>query len=315
LAKFYETIGDTVVIRIDLPIGSYVPQFGAATAAPVLKATPWAGWGAWKFRAIAAGLALLACLAFSWFQAQGSPEARLDSFWAPVYAHHNPLIVCIPGLRALTPQAGSEIEGILRKAPVPLTLAENLPLRAGGADLYMQDDMVGMGASIGAIRLVNHLARKRKPVQARIGQDVSFADLRSHPAVLLGAFSSKWTLEMNQDMPFVLATGPKRILETRAQRRSWAAVGLRHSGRADEDYAIVGRITDSKSGQFVLIAAGLTTFGTQSAAECLVEPGCIASLTAQAPSAWTSKNIQAVIHTKILGNTPGPPRVVASYVW
>jgi hypothetical protein len=92
-------------------------------------------------------------------------------------------------------------------------------------------------------------------------------------------------------------------------------VGLRHSGRADEDYAIVGRLIDSKSGQFVLIAAGLTTFGTQSAAECLVEPGCIASLTAQAPSAWTSKNIQAVIHTKILGNTPGPPRVVASYVW
>jgi hypothetical protein len=104
-------------------------------------------------------------------------------------------------------------------------------------------------------------------------------------------------------------------VENRAPRRSWFASRLGHGKRADEDFAIVGRIIDSKSGEIILLAAGLTTFGTQSAAECLVDNGCIATITAQAPRDWASRNIEAVIRTKVLGNTPGPPQVLAAQFW
>ena len=123
---------------------------------------------------------------------------------------------------------------------------------------------------------------------------------------------------MNEGMPFVFnnESGSTRILETRAPNRSWSVLHLpRRSGRADEDYAIVARIVHSKSGQFILVAAGMTTFGTQSAAECLVENDCIAKLTAGAPKDWATRNFEAVIATKILGNTPGPPRLVVAQSW
>jgi hypothetical protein len=34
-----------------------------------------------------------------------------------------------------------------------------------------------------------------------------------------------------------------------------------------------------------------------------------------APSGWERKNIQVVLHTKIVGGTAGPPQVVATHLW
>lgn len=59
----------------------------------------------------------------------------------------------------------------------------------------------------------------------------------------------------------------------------------------------------------------MTTYGTQSAAECLVDRQCIEQITSGAPRDWPRRNIQAVLHTRILGNTPGPPKVVAAQIW
>ncbi len=71
----------------------------------------------------------------------------------------------------------------------------------------------------------------------------------------------------------------------------------------------------SKTGNTLMIACGLTTFGTQIAAELLVDPRPLAKLLSQAPSDWKRRNFQALIHTRIIGSTPGPPDILETYFW
>jgi hypothetical protein len=315
LTRFYETPDGVESLRVDLPVGSYVPQFRRIS----FTTTPEAfrpRRKLWALLAAAVLCVVFTCLAMFWYRQ--SPNSELDALWHPVFADSNPIILCLPGLRGLRPQPGTDLARMLLNTPTSAASGEDPVLPAGNTDLYVHDDFVGMGASIGALRMAGFLGRKGKSVLPRVCQDVSFADLRSHPAVLLGGpSSSRWTLEMNQEMPFIFSGdgGGATIAEARPPKRSWSAVHPRRSGRADEDYAIVGRVANSRSGQIVLIAAGITTFGTESAAECLVEGDCIARLTARAPRDWASRNFEAVIHTRILGNTPGPSQVVAVQFW
>lgn len=316
LARYYENGGSAEPFRIELPPGGYVPQFQTlenSTPDPPPPVAPPVAPRRTRFLWLAVpALAAAIIVPSAW------PRSPLDDFWQPVFDQGNPLIICIPGIGALRPESGSELH---RQLTAAMDLPPNHPdievNAAAGGRLYVQDNMVGMGASLGALRIAVHLGTQGKPFQTRIGQEVSFADLRSHPAVLLGAFSSRWTLEMNRDLPFGLVSedGESRIREQKAPSRHWAPKALKNSGRADDDYALVARVIDSTSGQVVLIAAGITTYGTQAAAECLVDRHCIGQITASAPSDWPRRNIQAVLHTRILGNTPGPPRIVATRVW
>lgn len=315
LQKFYAGEGADERVRIVLPPGGYVPQFRHVEeekqAARETVASRPRRWIAWF------GLALaVAALAGLW-SLRPWHKAPIDEFWEPVAQQGKPVIVCIPGIAALRPEGGSQLWRDLTAAFNQRSGQDDIQFETNGVRVYLQDNMVGMGAAMGALRVTAHLAARGIPFQTRIGQEVSFADLRTHPALMLGAYSSKWTLEMNQELPFsfVRDAGRDRIQERKAGGRSWVASGVKYNGRADEDYAIVARVSDSRSGQIVLIAAGFTTYGTQAAAECLVEPSCISMLAARAPSGWNRKNIEAVLRTRILGNTPGPPALVAVEYW
>jgi hypothetical protein len=81
-----------------------------------------------------------------------------------------------------------------------------------------------------------------------------------------------------------------------------------------EDYAIVSRIIDSKTGNCLIFLGGRTQFGTEAAGE-LVTAGGLANALRGAPTAWPKKNLQFVIRTQIHGLTPSSPVVVASHFW
>ena len=324
LARYYAGAGAAEPLRIELPPGGYAPQFRfkpetevEKPAAEEEKREAPRRPGAFRLPRLAAlsgaGVVLVAAIVLM-VRWPGSP---LDEFWQPVYDQRNPVIICIPRIGALRPESSSELwKQLIATTELP-TNHQDVEFSSAGARLFLQDNMMGMGAALGALRVAVHLGRHDTPFQTRIGQEVSFADLRSHPAVLLGAFSSKWTMEMNRDLPFALVSeqGGNRIRQLKAPMRYWEPKGLQLSGRADEDYAILARVIDSTSGQIIFIAAGITTYGTQAAAECLVDRDCIARLTGGAPKGWSHKNVQAVLHTRIIGSTPGPPKIVASHFW
>jgi hypothetical protein len=82
-----------------------------------------------------------------------------------------------------------------------------------------------------------------------------------------------------------------------------------------EDYAIVTRLLNSRTGQFVVIVAGIKSYSTQAAGEFVSSPEYLqAALQSVAPD-WEKKNMQIVLQTPVTDGLPGSPQVVASYVW
>ena len=82
-----------------------------------------------------------------------------------------------------------------------------------------------------------------------------------------------------------------------------------------DDYAVVSRVLDPTTGRLVVTAAGLTKFGTAAAGEFLSEPGYIEQALRSAPKGWDAKNLQIVLATKLVGESSGPPRVIATHFW
>ncbi len=85
--------------------------------------------------------------------------------------------------------------------------------------------------------------------------------------------------------------------------------------RDGEDYAIVSRILDSKTGSVLLTIAGTCQSGTQAAGDFITNPELVAEFIKQAPKDWSRKNLQIVLHTNVVNDIPGSPTVVASYYW
>jgi hypothetical protein len=186
-----------------------------------------------------------------------------------------------------------------------------------GRDIVpVTDQFVGIGNAHTAARLSAMFALKGKPVEIRYANDISFSDLRSSPAILIGAFSNLWTLEMTDKLRLVFEqeSGVRRIHD-RSGDRTWQLPNLAPDGKTPEDYAIVTRLLDSASGQMLISAAGITQYGTRAAGEFLTDASRLEQALHAAPPDWGKKNIQVLLQTTVYKGTPGPPRVVVTHVW
>jgi hypothetical protein len=175
---------------------------------------------------------------------------------------------------------------------------------------------VAMGDVYAATRLSALLGRMNKPVEVRIGKDYSYEDLRSSPAVVIGAFSNPWTLQMTSNLRFVFADdkqGHFWIQEQGGAGRAWRFGSP--GGQTTEDFGVVTRLVDSKTGQLLIAAAGITGAGGQAAGEVLSRPDYMAAALRTAPPDWPKKNLQIVFQTNVIDNVAGPPHVVATYFW
>ena len=77
----------------------------------------------------------------------------------------------------------------------------------------------------------------------------------------------------------------------------------------------MSRIRNSTTEQTVVIAAGITHYGTSAAAEFLTNPTYFAEAVKNAPSDWSRKNMQVVLKAKVMSGTAGPPEVMAFDFW
>ena len=92
-------------------------------------------------------------------------------------------------------------------------------------------------------------------------------------------------------------------------------MGAGPEGEIVQDFAIVTRLLDAKTGQVVIAAAGLGANGTQAAGEFISRPDYLEEAFLSAPPDWQKKNLQVVLQTTVTDSVPGPPRVVATYFW
>jgi hypothetical protein len=118
---------------------------------------------------------------------------------------------------------------------------------------------------------------------------------------------------MTSNLHFALLFGAG-IKEQGREGQQWTSQFDSH-GEYTVDYGVVSRLLDSKTGQFLISAAGVGSPGTQAAGEVASNPQFLQEALRAAPADWDKKNIQFVVQTNVIDSIPGPPHVVASYFW
>lgn len=134
--------------------------------------------------------------------------------------------------------------------------------------------------------------------------------------MIVGAFSNRWTMEMTSSLRFVFAEHDDVfwIEDQNTAGKRWLS-NLGPRGEVVEDYGLVTRLLDSKTGQLVITVAGITAPGTDAAAQFISDPNYLGEALKSAPADWKKKNMQFVVKTEVVDAVAGRPQVVASYFW
>jgi hypothetical protein len=340
LAQYYVTPdGSAAEIRIDLPSGSYAPEFRyavtavpekepaqpAEAAVPVPASFParhpyrrlvWIGFAA----------TLCAVVLTAWKIEKPSPNAEaFRLFWDPVFRSSDPLLIAIahpivyhPSGRALRLS-----EQNLPAQDVPVQRAIQVPPKElNGSDMVpVFNQYVGFGDMVAANEVTAMLGRKARAVRVRMASGIEFADLRKTQTLLIGAVTNRWTMELQQAWRYRLAWSPGArtyIVDTQANPSnpagSWSVVA-KDDGSTPDDYLLVCRINSNYTGGLIVVAAGLKQFGTEAGGRLLADPDQLGVILRRLPAGWENKNLQLVLHARVIGNTPALPDVVASAVW
>lgn len=338
LEQYYQTTQDGSAVRIELPLGCYSPEFqwSAMAAeselpAAVPSSKPFFSRNEnpvrfWIVAAICAGLALGAGIASLSYHRALRQRSISQQFWGPIFATQQPVLICLatqvtyrPSLQ-LYERYSRTHPGTFRteveRSNDPLPLPPSDKMSWGDIDFYAYS--VGTGDVSAAMTLAAFLGKTDKPLQVKIGTNSSFADLRDSPAVLIGAFNNRWTMELTSGLHFAFVDegGGKFVIREQVPGgRVWRSGVYGPTGEPVEDFGIVTRLLDSKTGQFVVAVAGLSSTGTEAAGELAATGEYLEKALKNAPPNWQTKNVQIVVKTTSTDSVPGPPQVVASYFW
>lgn len=330
LAQFYITPeGVASEVRVDLHPGAYSPEFTYAVrrkepvAPSVISVRERPLRSRLALLLIGASLALAGMGIFAGVRLLGSnPNAELfQRFWDPVMRSPEPLLVAVahPIVYHASRRAQVLSEENLPPQEVPSQRPIQLQARQmDGSDMVpVFNQYVGFGDMVAVNEVSAMLARKSKGVRLRMASGIEFADLRKAQALLIGAITNRWTMELQQSWRFRFTRNRDFhtvISDTQKPGQVWS-IPARDDGSAPEDYILVGRIRNSFTGGLTLVAAGLKQFGTEAAGRLLADPEQLGVILRKLPPGWETKNVQFVLHARVIGNTPALPEVVASQVW
>jgi hypothetical protein len=306
------------------PSGAEIGQFPVELIAPPLhrqiaepERQPFSvrlrTWRWWIVLAISA--MLLTWAAAHYFAT--SEERAFNQFWSPVLDNSNTILIYI-GTNAVYELSPSYEDAYYQQHPrsqaEQMGFETYIPFPPGtkidAQDLFpAKNTYVTIGDVAATTTIVSLLVRRSKQFDIRYGSDVAFGDLRQSPTILIGAHNNSWTLTMTGNLRYAF-DGPLAIMDRSNTQKRWSA-----NADFSEDYAIVSRILNSKTGTTVITAAGIGYEGTRAAAEFLTNPQSISALAKSLPKGWEKKNMQIVLHTTAINQLPSAPDVVATYCW
>ena len=314
LGQYYSEPRHRDQLRIELPVGSYIPEFhwpeGNPPAAVVAEPTaprvepeffyaePETATSRKRIlkMMVAGSATALVVAAISAFVMW--PKSALDLFWRPVLVDPQPILVCA----AKSPWSPSQ----------PVATGQQDASRAG----------IAWADVVTLTRLALLVQGKKHPIQLRREDRATFAELQEGSTILIGAFNDTWTMRLSDIGRYGFEhDGTKYWIVDRQKQgaRQWGIdLDIRNSeGKPDlhEDFAIVSRVLNQRTGKMLVTVGGLYGFGTQAAGQFLTDPKYLTKFAARLKSGWESKNLQLVIRTEVIEGTPGPPELIASWVW
>ncbi len=301
LAQYYQEPGHESELRIELPPGSYVPEFHPPNGAVLSEK---AGLAPAKRPlaaiAVAAALVIAVMLAIS----MTSSPATIDLFWAPVVESSAPVLFSLgPG--------GPDTESSLSN---PLSIAET-----ASAEPYTPEQAVELGDASAFASIAGYVRLQGGMFRSQLTRSSQFEDFKAGPVVFIGPVT-RWMEVLAPDLRFSVQRDPQGSLTWIEDRenpadRTWLREVTRPPTGVNETYALVTRMWNPKTGQMIVSIAGLSPYGTGAAGELLSDPNHMEELARDLPDGWDQQNMQIVIATQRVGNSYSTPRVAATHFW
>lgn len=338
LDQYYQAAASDIPVRIELPLGSYSPVFHwtapdsqpqpakvAGKADEDAKSKRINRWWFWSIAGLCVVAAAVTAISYTAFHRNTRQKTAFQQFWDPLFSTQQPALICLA--KGVTYRPSEELYDRYEKThpgtyrteverfSVPLQMDPDEKISWGDMDLE-EGYGVALGDVSAALKFSTLLGHLGKTNQVRIGPNYSFEDLRNSPAIVIGAFNNRWTIDMlsNLRFAFVIDNGQYKIREQVPGGRTWMSV-YGKTRKLEDDYGIVARLLDSKTGQFTVIAAGLRDSGTEAAGELASDPEFLTAVLHSVPKGWENKNLEIILKTSMTDSIPGPPQVIATYYW
>lgn len=347
LAQYYSDPETTCQIKIELPVGSYIPVIHflnqeAGRAQPDLKITAALGdvkadiadtvmadgssrppalalqpsrSRRWIKPVFAAFLVLLVIALVAWTKSwPGMRTSGFDEFWAPVVSAQRQPLICVG--EVFSTSGGLVPNGARSRLSEAWTVAPDNRVFPNGIPVIMIYD------NLAATRVASVLGRKSNAFDVLGESETSFNDFLSRPVILIGSYNNDWTIHITDSMRF-------RFEIDMSQRLGWISdrdrpaekIGVVSNARADpptfNTFAIVARAVDPtlSRDQPIVVVAGQTSTSTKAAAEFVSDPSYLNDFARHAPRDWNRKNVEFLIGIPVVDNVPGRPRVVDYSIW
>jgi hypothetical protein len=321
LGQYYRESGSESELRIELQPGSYIPHFsriavgesnhsvvavGSVLAiqseVPPLVTQPRPPI---RRRTVLLGaVALVVAIAGLIFREYSSDP--LQTFWAPVLSARGPVLLCVGTLGE-----GRQSAGGSKDSKPPVTLA----------DFHSADtQLIHISDAITLAMLAQLLGQEKKACRLASQSGANFADLQNGPAVLVGLMNNDWTERLISNLRFTVGQdSQRRFLMIRDRdhpaNHDWAIDYSTPYLDISKDYALILRMKDPKTDQVVVVAAGLSAFGTSAAGKFLTDADDMKKLAAIAPKGWGKRNMEIVLSTVVIRGTAGHGAIIASHFW
>jgi hypothetical protein len=314
LAMYYSECGSTPQLIISLQAGGYIPQFQrvepgreekslkSATASEdvIIKANEFAAVqaAAKSKRRIVTGilgavavLVIVAGAAWGW---RAMHPSIMQRFWKPVLDQPGPIYL------------------VTSPAPVYLYYPQETPEKKAGSGHYVltSDQFIGRGDMLASDRITALLQTMGRTSQLKPSDTINLREMSRHSVVLIGYASTKW-VAISRNLRYFVDDSNLGMITNFGQETDWFPHHLGEDLSTDEDYALVARVYDPETRSVLVLVSGATQYGTEAAASLITNPELLSEALKNAPPDWEKKNIEMVIHVKIIGNTPAAPEIVA----
>ena len=336
LAQYYFEPGSLGQIRIEIPVGSYVPEFtlpnpgpadkkraprpeavhpdvaevqAEATLVAVPLATVRPRRRAVKLAVLASGLLAICAGLLGWRAI--TVESPIQKFWAPALKSPNQVLLCSGQLRASRMQ--------LDPMPSRNPGATATPFGQQGDDAPNLPQVAVLNDSITLANIAGMLRSERKQFWVRSERNANYEALQRGPVVLIGALNNDWTMHLMRNMRFQFNQDERaKLWWISDQKNPGVKLGAKSpDGKVPltQDLAIVARVLDPETRQPAFIVAGLTSEGTLAAGNFVTNPQYLSDFLKTALPNWQNANLEILLSVNVIDNQPGPPRVIASSVW
>ena len=299
LRSYYSSQPLDAKVLIELPSGTYIPEFRSlkheerpAAARSWVRSRPF--WIATS-TVVVVGMAMAL---FFWLRPHPVPDS-VDPFWAPVFQSHKAVFVCTVPVPVY-----SDIRNLGSEPPARFEDFVLVPNR-----------FVAVSDINSATQIAEMFGRMGEPYKLRIGNEVSFRDLRTTPAVLVGFSYTQWH-EIGEHFRYSidLSRRPFGISQDGALT-SWTIKTHPDDPELSEDYAIVSRVFYPGTNSIIVEITGISHYGTEAAADLVTNPSLLQQTLRGLPTGWQQKNVQIVLHVDVISGSPAVPSVIATHVW